>query len=99
MPVYEYECEACGLRFERVQSFSDEPLTTCPECGGHVHRVIYPVGIIFKGSGFYVTDNRSKSPTIGRSDNGNSVHSEHKGEKTEATGETTKEESSNKDSS
>ncbi|GAB4557624.1 MAG: zinc ribbon domain-containing protein [Anaerolineae bacterium] len=65
MPLYEYECEACGVRFERVQSFSEEPLKTCPECGGAVHRVIYPVGIIFKGSGFYVTDSRSKSPTIG----------------------------------
>ena len=63
MPVYEYECESCGLRFERVQSFSDPPLQTCPECEGTVHRVIQPVGIIFKGSGFYITDNRSKSGT------------------------------------
>ncbi|MCS7221591.1 MAG: FmdB family zinc ribbon protein [Anaerolineae bacterium] len=61
MPVYEYECEACGLRFERVQHFSDDPLRTCPECEGPIHRIIHPVGIIFKGSGFYVTDSRAKS--------------------------------------
>lgn len=59
MPRYEYECESCGIHFERFQSFNDEPLAKCPECGGRVHRVISPVGIIFKGSGFYVTDNRS----------------------------------------
>jgi putative FmdB family regulatory protein len=49
------------MRFERMQRMSAEPLTDCPECDGHVHRIIQPVGIIFKGSGFYVTDNRSGS--------------------------------------
>jgi putative FmdB family regulatory protein len=63
MPLYEYECEDCGVRFERRQHMSDEPVTVCPECGGTVHRLIQPVGIIFKGSGFYVTDNRAKSST------------------------------------
>jgi len=63
MPIYEYECENCGVRFERTQHMTDEPLTICPECNGHVHRVFQPVGIIFKGSGFYVTDNRAKSST------------------------------------
>jgi putative FmdB family regulatory protein len=63
MPLYEYECEGCGVRFERRQHMEDEPVKECPECGGRVHRLIQPVGIIFKGSGFYVTDNRSKSPT------------------------------------
>ncbi len=58
MPIYEYECQACGRRFERLQHFSDEPVKTCPDCGGAVQRVIQPVGIIFRGSGFYVTDNR-----------------------------------------
>ncbi len=81
MPLYEYECEACGLRFERVQHFSDDPLRTCPECEGPVHRVIHPVSIIFKGSGFYVTDSRSKSPTLGnngkaRDSRGPETHSE-----------------------
>ncbi len=63
MPLYEYECQACGLRFERRQSFSDPKITECPECNGPVIRLIQPAGIIFKGSGFYVTDNRTKSPT------------------------------------
>jgi putative FmdB family regulatory protein len=63
MPVYEYECKECGLRFERRQSFSDEPVKICPDCEGEVVRLIQPAGIIFKGSGFYVTDNRSKSAT------------------------------------
>jgi putative FmdB family regulatory protein len=64
MPVYEYECDNCSLRFERIQRFSDDPVRSCPDCGGAVHRVIQPVGVIFKGSGFYVTDNRGKSSTM-----------------------------------
>src|SRR5689334_23977714 len=60
MPVYTYECENCGQRFDAKQSFSDEPLTICPTCEGSIHRVIQPVGVVFKGSGFYVTDSRGK---------------------------------------
>jgi len=56
MPIYEYECDGCGYRFERQQSIASEPVKRCPHCGEAVRRVIYPVGIIFKGSGFYVTD-------------------------------------------
>jgi len=63
MPLYEYRCEDCGVRFERRQHINDDPVQVCPECGGAVHRLIHPVGIIFKGSGFYVTDNRAKSST------------------------------------
>ncbi len=63
MPLYEYACRECGLRFERRQSFNDDPITICPDCDGKVVRLIQPAGIIFKGSGFYVTDNRSKSAT------------------------------------
>jgi putative FmdB family regulatory protein len=64
MPLYEYECNGCGVRFERLQSINDEPVKECPECGEEVHRLIHPVGIIFKGKGFYVTDNRkAKSST------------------------------------
>lgn len=65
MPIYLYECNSCGLRFERLQRMSEDALTECPECDGHVHRVIQPVGVIFKGSGFYITDNRQvSSPTL-----------------------------------
>jgi putative FmdB family regulatory protein len=63
MPLYEYQCQECGLRFERRQGFSDDPVKICPDCDGPVVRLIQPAGIIFKGSGFYVTDNRSKSST------------------------------------
>ena len=63
MPLYEYQCQSCGVRFERRQHITDEPVKVCPECRGEVHRLIHPVGIIFKGSGFYVTDNRAKSST------------------------------------
>ncbi len=63
MPLYEYQCQECGLRFERRQTFAEDPVKTCPECAGPVVRLIQPAGIIFKGSGFYVTDHRSKSST------------------------------------
>jgi putative FmdB family regulatory protein len=79
MPLYEYQCQECGLRFERRQSFSEEPVKTCPECTGSVMRLIQPAGIIFKGSGFYVTDSRSKSPTAlpgnRKEDNGSTADS------------------------
>lgn len=58
MPTYEYKCKECGIVFERFQHFSEEPIRVCPECQGSVHRIIHPVGIVFKGKGFYITDNR-----------------------------------------
>lgn len=62
MPIYTYQCESCGIRFERQQSFSEASLTRCPECGKKTLRKVYtPVGIVFKGSGFYATDHRSPS--------------------------------------
>lgn len=65
MPTYEYECQACKVRFERKQSFSDEPIKVCPDCGAETRRVFQPAPIIFKGSGWYVTDSRSsQSATV-----------------------------------
>lgn len=62
MPVYTYRCENCGVQFEQTQKFTDNPLTVCPECGvPALHKVYQPVGIVFKGSGFYATDHRSPS--------------------------------------
>lgn len=62
MPIYTYRCESCGVQFERQQKFSDPPLNWCPECNKKTLRKVYtPVGIVFKGSGFYSTDNRSPS--------------------------------------
>jgi putative FmdB family regulatory protein len=61
MPTYEYACKNCGEHLEVVQSFKDEPLTECPNCGGQLRKVFAPVGIVLKGSGFYKTDNRASS--------------------------------------
>jgi putative FmdB family regulatory protein len=60
MPTYEYACTECGDRTEVVQSITDVPLTTCTVCGGPLRKVFSPVGIVFKGSGFYRTDSRGK---------------------------------------
>jgi putative FmdB family regulatory protein len=56
MPLYEYQCQACGRRLERIQKFSDPPLETCPHCGGKLEKLISSPAIQFKGSGFYITD-------------------------------------------
>jgi putative FmdB family regulatory protein len=61
MPTYEYRCKECGEHLEVVQAFSDDPLTECPACSGPLRKVFNPVGIAFKGSGFYRNDSRSKS--------------------------------------
>ena len=62
MPTYEYACTECGERTEVVRSILDEPMTTCTVCGGALRKVFSPVGIVFKGSGFYRTDSRGKAP-------------------------------------
>ena len=58
MPTYQYVCTECGGSLERVQKFTDDPLTVHDECGGRLRKVFSPVGIVFKGSGFYRTDSR-----------------------------------------
>jgi putative FmdB family regulatory protein len=60
VPTYEYACTACDERLEVVQKFTDAPLTECPVCHGRLRKVFSPVGVLFKGSGFYRTDSRSK---------------------------------------
>lgn len=67
MPTYEYACRECGHRFDAVQSIHDDALTECPECGGPVRRVVAAVGVQFKGSGFYRTDNRPSGKSSGSS--------------------------------
>ncbi|MHB8294454.1 MAG: FmdB family zinc ribbon protein [Acidimicrobiales bacterium] len=62
MPTYEYACRSCGEHLEVVQSFRDEPLSTCPSCEGPLRKVFGSIGIAFKGSGFYKTDSRSDGP-------------------------------------
>jgi putative FmdB family regulatory protein len=60
MPTYEYECRACSQRVEVFQKMTDDPLTECESCGGSLRKLLFPAGIIFKGSGFYVTDYKNK---------------------------------------
>jgi putative FmdB family regulatory protein len=61
VPTYQYRCTGCGEELEVVQKFSDQPLTVCPACQGSLRKVFAPVGIVFKGSGFYRTDSRNGS--------------------------------------
>ena len=68
MPTYEYACTECGDRTEVVQSISDAPLTTCTVCGGPLRKVFSPVGIVFKGSGFYRTDSRGRPSAPAKAD-------------------------------
>ena len=88
MPIYTYRCNDCGYQFEKRQRMTDAPLTECIHCEhGHVRRVVNPVGIVFKGSGFYVTDNRNgsgkgKIKSNGSNANGDSPSSNGKTEKT-----------------
>jgi putative FmdB family regulatory protein len=92
MPIYTYRCENCGVQFERQQKFTDQPLSWCPECNKSSLRKVYtPVGIVFKGSGFYSTDNRSTSNATNRAgkndkndklENGKSESTEKKNEPT-----------------
>ena len=78
MPTYQYTCTACGHQLEAVQSFSDEPLTACPECGERLRKVFSSVGIVFKGSGFYRTDSRSGAASGESSTNDTPAKSETK---------------------
>ena len=83
MPIYTYRCENCGVQFEREQSYSEPPLKICPECRKKsLKKVISPVGVIFKGSGFYSTDHKSPSG------NGSASSSKKEENKPEAKAET-----------
>ena len=81
MPTYEYACAECGERLEAVQKFSDDPLTVCPACGGRLRKLFSPVGIVFKGSGFYRTDSRSSSVNGSSKVNGSAADSSSTSEK------------------
>ena len=95
MPVYAYRCESCGVQFERQQSFSEAPLKRCPECNKNtLRKVIGPVGVVFKGSGFYATDHRSPSgmKSSSKSEGGDAASSESKSSSESASKETVKSE-------
>ncbi len=80
MPTYGYRCGSCGHQFEIVQRISEEPLTTCPKCQGKLSKVLYPVGISFKGSGFYTTDYKGAGKDSATSSNGSASSSEGSGD-------------------
>jgi putative FmdB family regulatory protein len=77
MPLYEYQCDTCGHRFEKIQKFSDAPIEVCPSCGGPVQKLLSSPAIQFKGSGFYLTD-------YGRSTGGKSDSANTKGGKSDS---------------
>ncbi len=72
MPTYQYACTDCDHAFEQFQSFTEDSLTTCPECEGRLRKVFNAVGVVFKGSGFYRTDSRSGSTSAGSSSSSSS---------------------------
>jgi len=76
MPTYGYRCGNCGHQFEIVQRISEEPLTACPKCQGKLSKVLYPVGISFKGSGFYTTDYKGAGKSSAGSSNGSASSSD-----------------------
>ena len=92
MPTYSYHCDTGDHDFDIVQRFSDDALTVCPECGGSVRRVIQPVGVVFKGSGWYINDSRKSSGDGDSTRSGNKPgekKSESTGEKAEKASSTT----------
>ena len=104
MPIYEYACTACGERTEARQSFTDPPLDTCPICGGSLRKLYSPVGVVFKGSGFYSTDNNkaakqsksAESGAKGSKDTSKETQSKDSPSSSSESSSTTKKESSPK---
>ena len=84
MPTYEYACKRCGEHLEVVQSFKDEPLTTCEVCGGELRKVFGSIGIAFKGSGFYKTDSRPAAKSESSSAKAEPAKTETSGAKAKA---------------
>src|ERR1700716_2002237 len=99
VPIYTYTCTSCNEVVEKRQSFTDAPLTTCEQCGGTLRKVIHPVGIVFKGSGWYSTDSRASSSAT-RSSGTDTSSSDSKGSKdSESKDSSSTKDSGSKDSS
>jgi putative FmdB family regulatory protein len=94
MPTYVYACDSCGVQFEKFQSFKEAPLQDCPECRKEtIRRVFQPVGIVFKGSGWYINDSRSSNASLSSTSSTSST-TENTSETTKSSTESTKSESS-----
>jgi putative FmdB family regulatory protein len=106
VPTYQYTCTDCGEPVEAVQKFTDDPLTVCAACGGRLRKVFSPVGIVFKGSGFYRTDSRNgsvaasekkdKQPTESKSTSGSNGSADKKDSKPKESVSTSAKSSSEK---
>src|SRR5579859_3709751 len=95
MPTYAYRCQNCGSEFEKVQKFTDKPVSKCPVCGkGPVRRILQPAAIVFKGSGWYATDHRS--PSGNGTSKGDKAEKGEKGDAPEKADKTEKSEKSEK---
>jgi len=84
LPLYEYQCKKCHSLTERIQKFSDEPLTVCPHCGGEMEQLLSAPAVQFKGSGWYVTDYAKRAGSSGSSSGNGSTTSSNSESKTEA---------------
>jgi putative FmdB family regulatory protein len=89
MPLYEYQCDACVHRFERIQKFSDSPIETCPSCGGKVRKLLSSPAIQFKGSGWYITDYARKSSGDGAKGDASKTETKSEAAKSESSSTST----------
>jgi len=97
MPLYEYECESCHDRFEKIRKYSDPPLDVCPKCGkGPVRKLISSPAIQFKGTGWYITDYAKKSSTDGGQSGGGASNRSEKSDKNESSSKSEKGDSGSK---
>ena len=99
MPTYSYQCTECADRFDVVQAFTDDALTTCEKCSGRLRKLFGNVGVVFKGSGFYRTDSRESGKKSSSSTNGSSSSSESSSSSSESTSSSSSEKSAKSDSS
>ena len=100
MPIYGYRCRTCGHEFEVLQKMSDTPLKTCPKCSGQLAKIVYPAGIVYKGSGYYSTDYKgSKTASTASSNGAKSDSDSSSGADTKPAKTETKSESKASDSS
>ena len=99
MPTYSYACTECGNRFDEVQSFSDDALTTCPKCSGRLRKLFGNVGVVFKGSGFYRNDSRETSKSSASSSSSSSSSNGSSGSSESSSSDKSSDKSTSKSSS
>ncbi|GAA2798224.1 FmdB family zinc ribbon protein [Mycolicibacterium pallens] len=85
MPTYSYACTECDNRFDAVQAFTEDALTSCPQCSGRLRKLFNSVGVVFKGSGFYRTDSRESGKNSSKSDSSSSSSSEKSSSSSESS--------------